>query len=232
MIRRLLVAATLLAPVLAHAASPTQGAYAYDLGVQYGSARFISSMMMTWFDPTNTAIPSGAPRPVSTDFPMPVTVVGGGGGSGGSTPTANAGATSTTAVPVQNADGSKLATAAAQALLTAPGTVGASGITVTDPATQALQNAQSGSGLKVQGTVADSNSAAFQGETAMTVGTTYTAGRSLKAICTTAGAVSLTYANGSTGVWMAAVGMQVWGVGVTTVNTSGTTAVCTYGNLL
>jgi hypothetical protein len=107
------------------------------------------------------------------------------------------------------------ATAAGQPPLTLPGTPAASGITAT-----------------VTGTIADSNSAPFQGEVAMTVGQTYTAARSVKAICTAAGSVSLVYANGSTGLWQAGVGMNTFPVAATSITSSGTTASCTYGNLL
>jgi hypothetical protein len=77
-----------------------------------------------------------------------------------------------------------------------------------------------------------SNDAAFQGEVALTVGTADSqARRSLKAVCTAAGNVSVTYADGSTGVWPAVVGAQTWPIAITTVNTSGTTAACAYANL-
>lgn len=80
-------------------------------------------------------------------------------------------------------------------------------------------------------TVADTNSAAFQGEFAMAVGTSYTAGRSFKANCTTAGVVSMTYPDGSTGLWPLVVGIQTIPAAATMINSSGTTATATYTGL-
>ena len=78
---------------------------------------------------------------------------------------------------------------------------------------------------------ADPYSRAFFGEAAVTVGTAFPAGRSLKATCTAAGTVSLTYSDGSTGVWGAAVGTQTFPVEATLVNAAGTTAACSYASL-
>ena len=50
----------------------------------------------------------------------------------------------------------------------------------------------------VSGTIADSNSAAFQGVVALTPGTAYTPLRSLGFVCTGAGNITLTLADGST----------------------------------
>ncbi len=79
----------------------------------------------------------------------------------------------------------------------------------------------------------DPYNAAFWGSGgAMTVGTAYPYGRSLKANCTATGNVSVTYADGSTDTWViSAAGTTVLPIAVTTVNTSGTTATCTYANL-
>ena len=80
--------------------------------------------------------------------------------------------------------------------------------------------------------VPDASNAPFWGEVALVVGTPDTqARRSLKAICTGAGNVAVTYADSSTGVWAAQVGTQTWPIAITQVNTSGTTATCTYSNL-
>ncbi|HUO23653.1 MAG TPA: hypothetical protein VMU59_14145 [Caulobacteraceae bacterium] len=77
-----------------------------------------------------------------------------------------------------------------------------------------------------------SNNAPFQGEVALTVGAADSqARRTLKATCTAAGNVSVTYADGSTGVWAAQAGQQTWPIAITTVNASGTTATCAYANL-
>jgi hypothetical protein len=79
---------------------------------------------------------------------------------------------------------------------------------------------------------ADASNAAYAGEATMTVGTTYTARRSLKANCTATGNVSVTYSDGSTGTWViAAAGTTVIPAAITAVNTAGTTATCTYANL-
>jgi hypothetical protein len=72
---------------------------------------------------------------------------------------------------------------------------------------------------------------AAQGEIAMTVGTAVTAGTGFKANCTVAGNVSVTYANGSTGVYIVIVGTDIFQSSITTINSSGTTATCTYANL-
>lgn len=87
--------------------------------------------------------------------------------------------------------------------------------------------AQAGTGLKVL----DANSAAFQGEFAMTVGTSYTAGRSFKANCSAAGNVSITYPDASTGLWPLVVGIQTIPAAATMINSSGTTATATYTGL-
>lgn len=79
--------------------------------------------------------------------------------------------------------------------------------------------------------VIDSNSAAFQGAVAMTVGTTYAAQRSVGANCTVAGNVAVTFADASTLTVPVAVGWQTFPFAITAVNTSGTTATCTYSNL-
>lgn len=77
----------------------------------------------------------------------------------------------------------------------------------------------------------DTNGAAFRGEVAMTVDSTYAAGRSLKANCSAAGVVSVTYPDNSTGLWSVAVGIQTLPIAVTKVSSVGTTAACTYANL-
>jgi hypothetical protein len=80
--------------------------------------------------------------------------------------------------------------------------------------------------------VQDAQNAGYQGAVAMTVGTTYAAQRSVKANCTVAGNVSLTMADGSTDVWIiSAPGSTVIPYAATAINSSGTTATCTYSNL-
>jgi len=77
----------------------------------------------------------------------------------------------------------------------------------------------------------DANNAAFGGAVAMTPDTTYTARRSIGANCTVAGSVSLTFADASTLTVPVSVGWQTFPFAVTAVNTSGTTATCSYSNL-
>jgi hypothetical protein len=80
----------------------------------------------------------------------------------------------------------------------------------------------------------DQNSAAFSGEISMPVdGTTYAAGRSLKAICTVAGNVKVTYTDASTGIWALQVGTQTLPLAVTAWTVSAVTgaATATYANL-
>jgi hypothetical protein len=79
--------------------------------------------------------------------------------------------------------------------------------------------------------VADAYSAPYGGETPMVVGTPTTARRAVKANCTSAGNVSVTYADGSTGTWAVTVGTQTLPISATTVNAAGTTATCTYAEL-
>lgn len=59
-------------------AASTQAQYAISLGsAPFGSPTFAQSAVGLWFDSTFTAsIPAGEPRPVSTEYPMPVQVVG------------------------------------------------------------------------------------------------------------------------------------------------------------
>jgi hypothetical protein len=84
-------------------------------------------------------------------------------------------------------------------------------------------------------TASDAYNAPFQGVVAMTVGTTYGAQRSIGINCTASGNVSLTLSDASTVVLpvtgYAAGAWQTFPFAVTAVNTSGTTATCTYYNL-
>lgn len=87
--------------------------------------------------------------------------------------------------------------------------------------------AASGSG----GSTSDPNNAPFAGVVAMTVGTSYAAQRSIGANCTAAGNMSVTFSDASTLVVPVQVGFQTFPFAVTAVNTSDTTATCTYVNL-
>ena len=77
----------------------------------------------------------------------------------------------------------------------------------------------------------DDNSGPYLGEIALTVGTSYKPQRSLKVVCMVAGNVSVTYSDGSTGVWPVVVGTQTLPLAVAIVNSGGTTAVATYFNV-
>jgi hypothetical protein len=93
--------------------------------------------------------------------------------------------------------------------------------------------AYAGSVTGVDGTIdtTDAGAAAFTGAVAMTVGTTYQAGRSLFINCTVAGNVSVTFFDGSALVVPVNVGVTILPFAVTRVNSSGTTATATYANL-
>jgi hypothetical protein len=80
--------------------------------------------------------------------------------------------------------------------------------------------------------VTDASGASVTGRVALTVGTPGTAGRMFCAICTTAGNVSVTFSNASTGVYPLAVGINAFPWQITEVNSSGTTATATYENWL
>jgi len=153
------------------------------------------------------------------------------GGGGGSVPTGTAGSPNAAVISVQGITGGTAVavsdnggsitvdsgTPGILALTAGSAIIGKVGIDQTTPGTT--------------NGVVDSQSAAFGGEIALTVGTAGTAGRSLKAICTAAGNISVTYSDGSTGVWSATFGTQTYPIAVTTVSSAGTTATCTYSNL-
>jgi hypothetical protein len=82
-----------------------------------------------------------------------------------------------------------------------------------------------------QASVADAQSAAFAGAVAMTVGTTYTAQRSVGVLCTVAGNVVLQFPDASTLTLPVAVGWQTFPFQCTQIVSSGTTATATYFNL-
>lgn len=71
----------------------------------------------------------------------------------------------------------------------------------------------------------------YQGSTPLTVGTIYPTMRSLIVVATTAGNVSITLKDGSIMVIPVSVGLTSFPAGVTTINSSGTTAVATYYNM-
>lgn len=87
----------------------------------------------------------------------------------------------------------------------------------------------SGSPLSVN----DTQSTAFQGAVPMTVDTSYAAQRSLGALCTATGNISMTLADASMITLPTSImaGWNVFPFAVTAVNSSGTTATCTYYNL-
>lgn len=73
--------------------------------------------------------------------------------------------------------------------------------------------------------------APFAGAVAYVLDTSQTARRSIGANCTVAGNVSVTFSDASTLVVPVQPGWQTFPFAITTVNTSGTTATCTYSNL-
>lgn len=72
--------------------------------------------------------------------------------------------------------------------------------------------------------------ASISGAVAMTVGTTYAAGRQLAINCTVAGNVSITFTDTSVYVFPVNPGFSAFPFAVTAVNASGTTATATYAN--
>lgn len=68
----------------------------------------------------------------------------------------------------------------------------------------------------------------YQGVVAMAVGTAQAAQRAVRINCTTAGNVSLTYADGSVDVIPVSVGLSYIAGAITTINSAGTTATATY----
>ena len=87
---------------------------------------------------------------------------------------------------------------------------------VADPVIAA---AQAGAGLKVQGTIADSNSAAYQGVVTISSGTATTPLRGLAFLCTAGGNITLTLADSSTMTFpiAASSNLQVLGFAVSNV---------------
>ena len=79
--------------------------------------------------------------------------------------------------------------------------------------------------------VYDVQSGPYLGVVAMSVDTTYPAGRALRLNCSASGNVSLALLDGSSETYVAAAGYQVIPLAVTKVNSAGTTATCTYGSL-
>ena len=153
--------------------------------------------------------PLGNPLGTSATYPLYVTGGTGGGsssGGGGGAVTQSTGAGATAPWSVEITNGSAFNSAAAPLY-----------VSVTNTSTSQ--------------TVADTNSAPFQGEFAMTPGTAYTPGRSFKANCTAAGIVSMTYPDGSPGLWQLVVGIQTIPAAATMINSSGTTATATYTGL-
>jgi len=104
----------------------------------------------------------------------------------------------------------------------------------TGAATSAKQDAilaALGSPLQVGGTVNDAQSAPFQGAVAMTVGTTYAAQRSVGVLCTVAGNVQMTLADGSSIMLPVTPGWQTFPFAATQIVGAGTTATATFYNL-
>ena len=79
--------------------------------------------------------------------------------------------------------------------------------------------------------VADSQSAPFAGAVAMTVGTTYSAQRSVGVLATVAGNVQFQFPDASTLTLPVFVGWQTFPFAATQIVSAGTTATATYFNL-
>ena len=183
---------------------------------------------------------------------LTVTVTNPSSGGGAAVPTGTAGSPNAAVVTVQGASGGTgvpvtlasvpLAAGAASAAnqATQIGSLASIATNTAAGATAAGQASSAGKLDTLHGDLtktgglptADANGAAFQGEVAMTVGgPAVAAGRSLKVVCTAAGGVSVTYVDGTTGVWPVVVGTQTLPIAVTAVNTSGTTATAAFSNL-
>ena len=71
----------------------------------------------------------------------------------------------------------------------------------------------------------------YQGRVAFVLDTAQAAQRAIEIVCTTAGNVSVTYADGSQGLIPVNIGLTYISAAITTVHSSSTTAVATYGNM-
>ena len=80
-------------------------------------------------------------------------------------------------------------------------------------------------------TALQASEAPYQGIVAMTVDQVQPAQRAIRINCTTAGTVSLTYADGSKDIVPVAVGLSYIAGAFTTVNGAGTSATATYANM-
>ena len=130
------------------------------------------------------------------------------------------------------AGGGALAVSNFPATQTVSGSVAVANFPATQTVSGNLSVANFPANQVVSGLIADSNSAAFLGEVALTPGTAdSTARRSLKVTCTVAGNVAVIYADGSSGVWPVTIGVQTLPIAITTVVIAGTTATATYANL-
>ena len=86
-------------------------------------------------------------------------------------------------------------------------------------------------GLQTTMTALQQSEAPFQGVVPMTLDQAQATQRAVRIVCTTAGTVSLTYADGSKDVIPIAVGLSYIAGAVTTVNSAGTTATATFANM-
>jgi hypothetical protein len=80
--------------------------------------------------------------------------------------------------------------------------------------------------------VTDGSNLPFTGVVAMTVGTTYPAGKSLYVNCTASGNVKVLFYDGSMLTFPVNVGITILPFAVTQVVSSGTTATATYAELM
>ena len=115
---------------------------------------------------------------------------------------------------------------------TVPGYVPLVGCTSSVPCTGPVSNsAPLPVSLPSSQPVADTNSAAFLGAVPMTVGTTYTAARSVRVIASVAGNVVFQFPDASTITEAVNIGAQIFPYACTQIVSAGTTPTATYYNL-
>ncbi len=192
---------------------------AYTLPQAIGgiSVQFVQASMVAWLDQTNAAGgANGTPVAACQGAPLPVQIVGG-----------SAGGTFTDASVAPDGPSATQPTSATQlGFWNGTGFVPAQTGTPFPVQDALLATAQAGAGLKVTGTIADSNSASVFGVVPITPGTAITPLRGIAFICTTAGNITLTLADGSTMTFPIAAGpaLQVLGFSVGNITLgSGTT---------
>ena len=224
-----LAVASLRAPPADAAGAPSLPGYQVNVAIAPLQPKYAPSQVPMFLDTTTTLTnPDGStfflPRPVTDQVGLPVNCIagcgsgggGGGGGGIGTTTTPNiAGGNATAAAPSYAAGAQPLSMDLSGNLRVSlpslpPGTnaIGS----VSDPATAALQAAQAGAGLKVTGTIADSNNAAYTAwptiSPASGIYTPPAGTRVLSVNVSTAGTITMTDAAGNTKTYPLQVGFQ------------------------